>query len=101
MEILGTKSLPGSLDLISHLLDTLSRVVQTLPPAQADVSYIEQLLMSAIESAASKVKVSFRCHGYYNYFIDLEGGPEPVTNRNKIRHLGRSHQRFVGTLYFD
>ncbi|KJA17838.1 hypothetical protein HYPSUDRAFT_191636 [Hypholoma sublateritium FD-334 SS-4] len=56
VEILGTKSLPGSLDLITHLLDTLSKVVQTLPPTQADVSYIEQLLMSAIESAASKVK---------------------------------------------
>ncbi|KAF9480276.1 hypothetical protein BDN70DRAFT_905831 [Pholiota conissans] len=58
-EILGTKSLPGSLDLISHLLDTLSKVVQTLPATQADVSYIEQLLMSAIESTASKIKV---CH---------------------------------------
>ncbi|KAJ3515006.1 hypothetical protein NLJ89_g2035 [Agrocybe chaxingu] len=55
VEILGTKSLPGSLDLISRLLDTLNQVVQSLPPAQADVSYIEQLLMSAIESAASKV----------------------------------------------
>ncbi|KDR78387.1 hypothetical protein GALMADRAFT_245550 [Galerina marginata CBS 339.88] len=55
VEILGTKSLPGSLDLISHLLDTLSKVVQALSPAQADVSYIEQLLMSAIENAASKM----------------------------------------------
>lgn len=60
VEILGTKSLPGSLDLISHLLDTLSKVVQTLPATQADVSYIEQLLMSAIESAASKIKVCFQ-----------------------------------------
>ncbi|PPQ90282.1 hypothetical protein CVT25_013107 [Psilocybe cyanescens] len=55
VEILGTKSLPGSLDLISHLLGTLSRIIQVLPPAQADVSYIEQLLMSAVESAASKI----------------------------------------------
>ncbi|CAA7262090.1 unnamed protein product [Cyclocybe aegerita] len=54
-EILGTKSLPGDLDLISRLLDTLNQVVQSLPPTQAEVSYIEQLLMSAIESAASKV----------------------------------------------
>ncbi|KAF8966928.1 armadillo-type protein [Flammula alnicola] len=55
VEILGTKSLPGSLDLITHLLDTLSKIVQALPPTQADVSYIEQLLMSAVESAASKI----------------------------------------------
>ncbi|KAF8154101.1 hypothetical protein B0H34DRAFT_800000 [Crassisporium funariophilum] len=54
-EILGTKSLPGSLDLIAQLLDTLNKVVQAFPPAQADVSYIEQLLMSAVESAASKI----------------------------------------------
>ncbi|KAF8901036.1 armadillo-type protein [Gymnopilus junonius] len=55
VEILGSKSLPGSLDLISHLLDTLSKTVQALSPAQADVSYIQQLLMSALESAASKI----------------------------------------------
>ncbi|KAF8797612.1 hypothetical protein BYT27DRAFT_7204423 [Phlegmacium glaucopus] len=55
VEILGTKSLPGSLDLISCLLDTLNKVVQSFPSAQADVSYIEQLLMSAVESVASKI----------------------------------------------
>lgn len=57
VEILGTKSLPGSLDLISCLLDTLNKVVQSLPPAQADVNYIEQLLMSAMESVSSKITV--------------------------------------------
>lgn len=55
VEILGTKSLPGSLDLISHLLETLNRVVQSISPNQADVSYVEQLLMSAVDSAASKI----------------------------------------------
>ena len=49
--------MPGSLDLITHLLDTLSKIVQSLPQTQADVSYIEQLLMSAVESAASNIKV--------------------------------------------
>lgn len=49
--------LPGSLDLIAHLLDTLSKIVQSLPQTQADVSYIEQLLMSAVESVASNIKV--------------------------------------------
>lgn len=57
MEILGTKSLPGSLDLVSHLLETLNRVVQSISPNQADVSYVEQLLMSAVDSAASKIVV--------------------------------------------
>lgn len=55
--MLGTRSLPGSLDLISHLLETLNRVVQSVSPTQADVSYIEQLLMSAIENAANKITV--------------------------------------------
>lgn len=57
VEVLGTRSLPGSLDLISHLLETLNRVVQSVSPAQADVSYVEQLLMSAVENSASKIKV--------------------------------------------
>jgi len=57
VEILGTKSLPGSLDLVSHLLETLNRVVQSISPNQADVSYVEQLLMSAVDSAASKIVV--------------------------------------------
>jgi U3 small nucleolar RNA-associated protein 10 len=57
VEVLEARPLPGSLDLISHLLETLNRVVQSVSPAQADVSYIEQLLMSTIESSASKIKV--------------------------------------------
>ena len=60
VEVLGMKPLPGSLDLISHLLETLNRVVQSVSPVQADVSYIEQLLMSAVENSASKIKVG-RC----------------------------------------
>ncbi|KAF4611649.1 hypothetical protein D9613_003824 [Agrocybe pediades] len=55
VEVLGTKSLPGSLDLVARLLDTLSNIVQVLPQDQADVSYTEQLLMSAVESSASKI----------------------------------------------
>ncbi|KAF8630264.1 hypothetical protein AX17_005450 [Amanita inopinata Kibby_2008] len=55
VEVLGTTSLPGSLDLISKLLDTLNRVAQSISPTQADVNYIEQLLISAIENAAEKI----------------------------------------------
>lgn len=56
-EVLGTKALPGSLDLITHLLETLNKVVQSASPTQVDVSYIEQLLMSAVENAAEKIVV--------------------------------------------
>jgi hypothetical protein len=57
-EALTTQTLPGSVDLISHLLQALSSVVQALSAAQVDVNYTEQLLMSAIDSAASQVKVT-------------------------------------------
>jgi U3 small nucleolar RNA-associated protein 10 len=57
-EILGSKSLPMSLELTTHLLETLNKVVQSLPAAQGDAIYIQQLLMSAIESTSSKIKVS-------------------------------------------
>ena len=60
-EILSAKPLPGSLDLISRLLDTLNSVLHFEPPAQGDKSYVEQLLMSAVESAAEKVAVSLSC----------------------------------------
>ncbi|KAG6902641.1 hypothetical protein C0995_013766 [Termitomyces sp. Mi166 len=56
VEVLGARSLPGSLDLISNLLETLNRVLQSVTAAQTDVNYVEQLLMSAIENAATKVK---------------------------------------------
>ncbi|RDB23790.1 U3 small nucleolar RNA-associated protein 10 [Hypsizygus marmoreus] len=55
VEVLAAKELPGSLDLVSHLLETINHVLQSDSSAQADVSYIDQLLMSAIENAASKV----------------------------------------------
>ncbi|KAG6866337.1 hypothetical protein C0991_005804 [Blastosporella zonata] len=55
VEVLAARSLPGSLDLISNLLETLNRVLQSATATQTDASYTEQLLMSAIENAASKV----------------------------------------------
>jgi U3 small nucleolar RNA-associated protein 10 len=57
-EILAASPLPGSIDLISRLLDTLNSVLHYELPAQGDKSYVEQLLMSAIENAAHKVIVS-------------------------------------------
>ncbi|KAJ6619036.1 hypothetical protein B0H10DRAFT_1758400, partial [Mycena sp. CBHHK59/15] len=43
-EVLGNISLPGSLDLISRLLETLHHVVQSSTPTDTDISYVEQLL---------------------------------------------------------
>ena len=76
------KSLPGSLDLIAHLLDTLSKIMQSLPQTQAGVSYIEQLLMSAVESAASKINI---CSLFDSLMMKLTlshpGGAQFVTQR--------------------
>lgn len=57
-EVLAASVLPGSLDLISRLLDTLNAVLHYELPTQGDKSFVEQLLMSAIENAAGKVVVS-------------------------------------------
>ncbi|CAK5279397.1 unnamed protein product, partial [Mycena citricolor] len=54
-EVLADMALPGSLDLVSRLLETLHHVVQSNAPADVDVSYIEQSLMSAIERSAEKI----------------------------------------------
>ncbi|KAG7098539.1 hypothetical protein E1B28_000475 [Marasmius oreades] len=59
-EVLGSVSLPSSLDLISHLLETLSRVMQSTPSVNTDVIFIEQSLMSAIDNVAGKVKETNR-----------------------------------------
>lgn len=56
-EILGTKTLPGSIELISHVLQVLNSIVQSLSPTEAEVNYTEQLLMSAVETAANGVSV--------------------------------------------
>lgn len=64
VEVLGSKPLPGSMDLLSRLLETLSKVIQSAVPGQGDVAYVEQLLMSAIENAASKVTVCVPRNGW-------------------------------------
>jgi U3 small nucleolar RNA-associated protein 10 len=57
-EVLAAKALPGSLDLIARLLDTLNSVLHYESSSQGDKSYVEQLLMAAVENAANKVVVS-------------------------------------------
>lgn len=56
-EILGAKPLPGSLDLVSHILETLGNVVHDTSSSIAEKTYVEQLLMSALENAATNIPV--------------------------------------------
>lgn len=51
--------MPGSLELVSALLETLSKLIQSPPTSQADASYVEQMLMSAIDSASSNIPVCY------------------------------------------
>ncbi|KAF8999772.1 hypothetical protein BDQ17DRAFT_1360346 [Cyathus striatus] len=53
LEVLVTKTLPASLDLVSHLLETLNRVVQVVSLNQTEISYVEQLLMIDVSSRPS------------------------------------------------
>lgn len=57
-EVLASRDLPGSQELISNLLETLGALVH-LESGNEDNQYIEQLLMSALETTASKISVSF------------------------------------------
>ncbi|KAG1896221.1 uncharacterized protein F5891DRAFT_1054817 [Suillus fuscotomentosus] len=54
-EVLGTKELPGSLDLLTQLLDTLGKIIHNDSPIPSDTSYPCQMLMAAVEQAASKI----------------------------------------------
>ncbi|KAF7373573.1 U3 small nucleolar RNA-associated protein 10 [Mycena sanguinolenta] len=54
-EVLASVPLPGSLDLVSRLLETLHNVVQSTTSTDVDISYIEQSLMSAVEHSAEKI----------------------------------------------
>jgi hypothetical protein len=57
-EILSAHPLPGSLDLVSSLLDTLGKVVHDTSISIAEKTYVEQLLMSALENAAINIPAS-------------------------------------------
>ncbi|KIJ60905.1 hypothetical protein HYDPIDRAFT_42974 [Hydnomerulius pinastri MD-312] len=54
-EVLGTTELPGSLDLVSHLLEALSKVIRSELWGPSDSSYVCQMLMAAIENSATRV----------------------------------------------
>jgi U3 small nucleolar RNA-associated protein 10 len=63
-EVLSNAPLPGSLEFITALLETLSKVVHTEVMARAESLYVQQRLMAAVERSASKITVS-RCSWHY------------------------------------
>jgi hypothetical protein len=56
-EVLASVSLPGSLDLVSRLLENFNNVVYSTTSTDVDIIYIEQSIMSAVEHSAEKVTV--------------------------------------------
>ena len=56
-EFLVAHPIPGSVELLSTILDALTRVFHSHSP-QSDANYIMQLLMSILESVASSISVS-------------------------------------------
>ena len=56
-EVMSAQELPGSLDLISALLDSLARILGSVATTRPELIYIEQLFMTCIDSVASQIKV--------------------------------------------
>jgi U3 small nucleolar RNA-associated protein 10 len=56
-EVIASRTLPGSIDLVRTLLETLGRLCQAHAPARSDYDYVEQLLISALESSVSQIRV--------------------------------------------
>ena len=57
MEGLSTRQLPGSYELVSALLEILGRVASLRDIAQSEISYLQQLIMAAVEASALQIKV--------------------------------------------
>ena len=57
MEVLSTQQLPGSYELVSALLEILGRVASLQGIAQSEISYLQQLIMTAVEASALQIKV--------------------------------------------
>ncbi|CDO68790.1 hypothetical protein BN946_scf184989.g56 [Trametes cinnabarina] len=57
-EVLGSIKLPGSLELISCLLETLHKITHNVAPDTADRRYVEQLIMSAVENFVQQFPAS-------------------------------------------
>ena len=74
-EVLGTTEIPGSLDLVSNLLETLNRIVRSDVWGPSDTSYVCQMLMAAIEKSASRLTVSIALLWLSSILNGISGAP--------------------------
>lgn len=58
LEALQASSITGSIDLARALLDVLQAVSYNHVPSRSDIDYVEQLLISVLESVVIIIKVS-------------------------------------------
>ncbi|KAI1789700.1 hypothetical protein LXA43DRAFT_1019967 [Ganoderma leucocontextum] len=58
VEVVGSLKITGSLELVSCLLETLNKVASDSSPDAADIRFIEQLLMSAVENVVGSFPAS-------------------------------------------
>jgi hypothetical protein len=72
-EILSSNPLPPSFELISSFLETLEKLQQHSSQSHTDLTYIQQLLMSAVENVATGIVVGF-CFLDLQFFSDLPTG---------------------------
>ncbi|KAI0692328.1 hypothetical protein BC835DRAFT_1416622 [Cytidiella melzeri] len=56
-EVLGAKPLPGTSELVTTLLDTLNKTIGDSSVTPADKTYVEQLLLSALENVVKNIAV--------------------------------------------
>ena len=70
-DVLAASQLPGSLDLMVTILDTLTKLVHDVPATSADKVFAEQLLLSALENAANNMAVSL-CITRYSTQLNFE-----------------------------
>lgn len=58
LEALQASSITGSIDLARALLDVLQAVSYNHVPSRSDIDYVEQLLISVLESVVVAIQVS-------------------------------------------
>lgn len=95
-EVLANNPLPGSIELVCRLLEALNEVTQGVPHVQADVVYLQQVLMSAVENAASRVEVHASQFPHCVHSRgSFSGKSKCHTKRNKGGCVGRAFERSI------
>jgi U3 small nucleolar RNA-associated protein 10 len=92
-EVLAMTTLPGSFELISQMLETLSRVIQRVPLTEVSSTCVEQLLMSAVDNSASKIVASIHGISWQASADPSAGRPQCHSKPNTTGNISRSHQR--------